>query len=59
MAPSTPAPGSASNWEPSTTIELLALMLTVPGAIAALVTLWVLLSRRRQKAKSELSSTFI
>jgi hypothetical protein len=40
-------------WEPSTTIELLALALTLPGAVAALATLWILLSRRRQEVKSK------
>jgi hypothetical protein len=34
-----PAATSDSTWEPSTTIELLALVVTLPGAIAALTTL--------------------
>ncbi|KAF2827108.1 hypothetical protein CC86DRAFT_466840 [Ophiobolus disseminans] len=35
-------------WEPSNTIELIALTLTIPGAVAALVTLWILIARRRR-----------
>jgi hypothetical protein len=49
MAPSSPAPNSSTNWEPSTIVELLALTLTVPGAISAVVTLYMIKSRRRQK----------
>jgi hypothetical protein len=51
MAPSSPAPASSSNWEPSTVIELLALTLTVPGAISALVTLYIVVSRRQKKKR--------
>jgi hypothetical protein len=40
---------TGGSWEPSTTIELLALLLTIPGALAAIATLWVILVRRRQK----------
>jgi hypothetical protein len=36
-------------WDSSSTIEALALVLTVPGAVAALVTLWIQLARRREK----------
>lgn len=39
----------SSHWESSTIIELIALTLTVPGAIAALVTLWIILVRRRRR----------
>jgi hypothetical protein len=48
MAPNNRQPQSNS-WEPSTTIELLALLLTIPGAIAAIATFYILLSRHRQK----------
>jgi hypothetical protein len=51
MAPSTPAPASSSAWDPSTVIELLALTLTVPGAISALVTLYIVVSRRQKKKR--------
>lgn len=44
---------SNTDWEPSATIELVALVLTLPGAVAALATLWALLSRRRQRVKSQ------
>jgi hypothetical protein len=37
----------SSEWEPSTTIALVALVLAVPGAAAAIVTLWILMLRRR------------
>jgi hypothetical protein len=36
------------HWEPGTTVELVALTLTVPGAIAALITLRIMLLRRRR-----------
>jgi hypothetical protein len=49
--PLSSADTSASIWEPGTTIELVALVVTLPGAIAALATLWILLCRRRQKIK--------
>ncbi|CAO2647431.1 Nn.00g083530.m01.CDS01 [Neocucurbitaria sp. VM-36] len=39
---------SNTRWESGTTIELVALTLAVPGAIAALATLWIVLARRRQ-----------
>ncbi|KAH7079772.1 hypothetical protein FB567DRAFT_631530 [Paraphoma chrysanthemicola] len=39
---------SDDSWETGTTIELIALFLTVPGALAALVTLWLILRPRRQ-----------
>jgi hypothetical protein len=39
-------------WEPSTTIELLALLLTIPGAMAAIATFYVLITRHRQKKLS-------
>jgi hypothetical protein len=45
MAPVRDVSNSANHWEPGTIIELVALMLAIPGAIAALVTLWVLRSR--------------
>lgn len=35
--------------EPDTVIELVALVLTVPGAIAALATLWIMLNRKKRK----------
>jgi hypothetical protein len=49
MAPLSPNPTSSSAWEPSTIIELLALTLTVPGAISALVTLYIIRSRHQKK----------
>jgi hypothetical protein len=45
---------SSGGWESNNTVEVLALVLTVPGAIAALVTLWVLLSHRREKLQGSL-----
>lgn len=36
-------------WEPNTTIELLALLLTIPGSIVAMLALNVLLKRRRDQ----------
>lgn len=39
-------------WDPSTTIELVALTLTVPGALAAILTLWIVYFRRRHNARS-------
>jgi hypothetical protein len=50
--PISSADTSALVWEPGTTIELVALVVTLPGAIAALATLWIILSRRRRKTKS-------
>jgi hypothetical protein len=43
-------------WESSTTIELLALLLTIPGAMAAIATFYVLVTRHRQKKLSTSSS---
>jgi uncharacterized membrane protein len=54
MAPSSPAPTSSSAWEPSTIIELLALTLTVPGAISALITLYVIRSHHQKKKLKKL-----
>ncbi|KAF2269373.1 hypothetical protein CC78DRAFT_612357 [Lojkania enalia] len=36
-------------WQNSDIIELIALILTVPGALAALATFWILLGRRRKR----------
>jgi hypothetical protein len=36
----------SNHWEADTTIELVALTLTVPGAVVALVIVWHMLKRR-------------
>jgi hypothetical protein len=42
-----------SSWDSSITIELLALILTIPGAIAALATLWITRSQRNANIRGQ------
>jgi hypothetical protein len=45
---------STNSWEPSTTIELLALLLTIPSSMVAIAALWAMRQRRQQ---SEISTS--
>jgi UPF0716 family protein affecting phage T7 exclusion len=56
MAPISSGMTPANDWEPSTVIELIALVLTIPGAIAALVTLWILRAQLRSTVRGQSDS---
>ncbi|EAT77135.1 hypothetical protein SNOG_15470 [Parastagonospora nodorum SN15] len=51
MAPAQSKNTGESTWDPSRVVEVIALLLTVPGAIAALATLWIIHRQRQRKER--------
>lgn len=49
--PTQPKSADERTWDSSTVVELTALLLTIPGAIAALATLWLLHRQHQTKKK--------
>jgi hypothetical protein len=45
-----------NDWSPGTAIELIALALTIPGTTVALITLRILLARRRLSSQGKTSA---
>jgi hypothetical protein len=57
MAPISDSSSLAGGWEPGTVIELIALILTAPGAVVALITLWVIRTQLRSSIRGQSSHT--
>lgn len=54
MAPAQAYSTDGKSWDASTTIELIALILTIPGAMAALATLCIVLRQRKTCIRGKL-----